>query len=86
MTSLVIISFAGSVHQTIIPIQASRPRTMKRQECYSPHRTRQAVAAAAPLTDQELQAVTTTFHQYETGLREGTILTKVVNALASKLC
>ena len=26
---------------------------------------------------QELDAVTTTFHQYETGLREGTIYTKV---------
>ena len=30
-----------------------------------------------PLTDQELEAVTIVFHQYETGLREGTIYTKV---------
>ena len=30
-----------------------------------------------PLTDQELDAVTIVFHQYETGLREGTIYTKV---------
>jgi len=29
-----------------------------------------------PLTDQELDAVTIVFHQYETGLREGTIYTK----------
>ena len=30
-----------------------------------------------PLSDQELDAVTIVFHQYETGLREGTIYTKV---------
>ena len=30
-----------------------------------------------PLTDQELDSVTIVFHQYETGLREGTIYTKV---------
>ena len=29
------------------------------------------------LTEEELDAVTTVFHQYETGLREGTIYTKV---------
>ena len=33
--------------------------------------------ALTPLTDQELDAVTIVFHQYETGLREGTIYTKV---------
>ena len=33
-----------------------------------------------PLTDQELDAVTIVFHQYETGLREGTIYTKVREA------
>lgn len=32
----------------------------------------------APLTDEEIDAVTVVFHQYETGLREGTIYTKVV--------
>ena len=31
----------------------------------------------APLTEEELDAVTTVFHQFETGLREGTIYTKV---------
>lgn len=31
----------------------------------------------APLTDEEMEAVTVVFHQYETGLREGTIYTKV---------
>ena len=31
----------------------------------------------APLTDEEMEAVTVVFHQFETGLREGTIYTKV---------
>ena len=31
----------------------------------------------APLTEEELDAITVVFHQYETGLREGTIYTKV---------
>ena len=30
-----------------------------------------------PLTEAELEAVTIVFHQYETGLREGTIYTRV---------
>ena len=30
-----------------------------------------------PLTEEELDAVTVVFHQYETGLREGTIMTRV---------
>ena len=30
-----------------------------------------------PLTEEELNAVTIVFHQYETGLREGTIYTRV---------
>lgn len=32
----------------------------------------------APLTEEELNAVTIVFHQYETGLREGCIFTKVL--------
>ena len=31
------------------------------------------------LTDEEREAVTIVFHQFETGLREGTIFTKVGN-------
>ena len=31
----------------------------------------------APLTEEELDSVTIVFHQFETGLREGTIYTKV---------
>ena len=31
----------------------------------------------APLTEEEVDAITVIFHQYETGLREGTIYTKV---------
>ena len=30
----------------------------------------------SPLTEEELDAVTVVFHQYETGLREGTIYTR----------
>ena len=33
----------------------------------------------APLTDKELDAVTVVFHQFETGLREGCIFTKVIH-------
>ena len=31
-----------------------------------------------PMTEEELNAVTIVFHQYETGLREGTIYTRVL--------
>ena len=34
---------------------------------------------AGELTDEEREAVTIVFHQFETGLREGTIFTKVRN-------
>ena len=33
------------------------------------------------LTEEELDAVTVVFRQYETGLREGTIYTKVTSLL-----
>ena len=33
------------------------------------------------LTDEEREAVTIVFHQFETGLREGTIFTKVRNLI-----
>ena len=35
------------------------------------------VTAVDELTNEEREAVTVVFHQYETGLREGTIFTKV---------
>ena len=35
------------------------------------------LALLESLTEEELDAVTVVFHQYETGLREGTIYTKV---------
>ena len=35
------------------------------------------IAAVDELTDEEREAVTIVFHQVETGLREGTIFTKV---------
>ena len=38
------------------------------------------------LTEEELEAVTVVFHQYETGLREGTILTRVHRYTRSLLC
>ena len=37
-----------------------------------------------PLTEAELEAVTIVFHQYETGLREGTIYTRVSISLITK--
>ena len=36
--------------------------------------------AVDELTAEEREAVTIVFHQYETGLREGTIFTKVINS------
>ena len=41
------------------------------------------LTAVEELTDEEREAVTIVFHQFETGLREGTIFTKV-NGL--KIC
>ena len=41
--------------------------------CAGPHQK----VMVAPLTEEELDAITVVFHQYETGLREGTIYTKV---------
>ena len=38
-----------------------------------------------PLTEAELEAVTIVFHQYETGLREGTIYTRVSNSIGTGL-
>ena len=38
----------------------------------------------APLTDEELDAVTVVFHQFETGLREGCIFTKVRSKVKDK--
>ena len=37
------------------------------------------------LTNEEREAVTIVFHQFETGLREGTIFTKVVNHTKNNL-
>ena len=37
------------------------------------------VVVVDELTDEEREAVTIVFHQFETGLREGTILVKVGN-------
>ena len=37
-----------------------------------------ATTGLPPLTTEELHAVTIVFHQYETGLREGCIFTKVI--------
>ena len=38
-----------------------------------------------PLTEAELEAVTIVFHQYETGLREGTIYTRGSNSIDTGL-
>ena len=39
--------------------------------------THRKKVVVAPLTEEELDSVTIVFHQFETGLREGTIYTKV---------
>ena len=40
-------------------------------------KTLKKLTAVDELTSEEREAVTIVFHQYETGLREGTIFTKV---------
>ena len=40
-------------------------------------KVRKKLTAVEELTDEEREAVTDVFHQFETGLREGTIFTKV---------
>ena len=42
------------------------------------------LTAVEELTDEEREAVTIVFHQFETGLREGTIFTKVSISLRSR--
>ena len=39
--------------------------------------THQKKVMVTPLTEEELDALTIVFHQFETGLREGTIYTRV---------
>ena len=48
-------------------------------------KTGKKVNAVDELTTQEREAVTIVFHQYETGLREGTIFTKVSRWLSTVL-
>ena len=42
------------------------------------------VVVVDELTDEEREAVTIVFHQFETGLREGTILVKVTSLLINQ--
>ena len=46
-------------------------------------KTGKKTKAVDELTTQEREAVTIVFHQYETGLREGTIFTKVSRWLST---
>ena len=55
--------------------RADVPGSWNRMELVPPSFQRGLVLA--PLTEEELNAVTVVFHQYETGLREGCIFTKV---------
>ena len=52
----------------------------KSEEIEKPKAVKKVVkklTAVEELTDEESEAVTDVFHQFETGLREGTIFTKV---------
>ena len=44
-------------------------------------KTEKKKGGVGELTDEEREAVTIVFHQFETGLREGTIFTKVRRGL-----
>ena len=46
---------------------------------------RKTRTAVEELTSEEREAVTIVFHQYETGLREGTIFTKVMNNRSKRI-
>ena len=46
---------------------------------------RKTRTAVEELTSEEREAVTIVFHQYETGLREGTIFTKVMNNKSKRI-
>ena len=49
--------------------KVEKPKTVKK--------TAKKLTAVEELTSEEREAVTIVFHQFETGLREGTIFTKV---------
>ena len=52
----------------------------KKRDTNKKNSKRNARTAVDELTAEEREAVTIVFHQYETGLREGTIFTKVINS------
>ena len=53
-------------------MEKSKPKVVEKSK-----RVGKKVEVVDELTDEEREAVTIVFHQYETGLREGTILVKV---------
>ena len=57
-----------------LPLSAIEEKKNIKNKKDSKRKTRTAVDE---LTSEEREAVTIVFHQYETGLREGTIFTKV---------
>ena len=59
-------------------------KVAEREEKAKPKALKKVVkklTAVEELTDEEREAVTIVFHQFETGLREGTIFTKVRNLM-----
>ena len=62
--------------------QQTSQRTLEKMEKTKPKiekkkKVEKKIIVIDELTDEEREAVTIVFHQYETGLREGTILVKV---------
>ena len=55
---------------TSVVVKEDKTKTVKKK-------AGKKLTAVEELTDEEREAVTIVFHQFETGLREGTIFTKV---------
>ena len=56
---------------TAVVVKEDKTQTVKKKVV-------KKLTAVEELTDEEREAVTIVFHQFETGLREGTIFTKVM--------
>ena len=57
--------------------KVGKNKTEKVEKTKVVKKVRKKLTAVEELTDEEREAVTIVFHQFETGLREGTIFTKV---------
>ena len=57
--------------------KVGKNKTEKAEKTKVVKKVAKKLTAVEELTDEEREAVTIVFHQFETGLREGTIFTKV---------